>query len=65
VYKKTTLLHKKKWLGVAMISQDNNGVDSPTTLDFKLVNTPLKMKTPNTKTIKPTSSNQENESQPK
>lgn len=50
---------------MAMIFQDNNGVDSPTTLDFKLVNTPLKMKTPNTKTIKPTSSNQENESQPK
>lgn len=63
--KKRLYYIKKKWLGVAMISQDNNGVDSPTTLDFKLVNTPLKMKTPNTKTIKPTSSNQENESQPK
>lgn len=47
-----------------VISQDNKGVDSPTTLAFKLVNTPLKTKTPSTKTVNPISSNQENESHP-
>lgn len=47
-----------------MVAQDNKGVDSPTTLDFKLVKTPLKIKTPSTKMVKPITPNQENESQP-